>query len=83
VFLMGGCGMGKSALDISILDEVKKAWAKSGRNVIAARSTTTETEQRTPLRYACLRDFVGIPVIVYFALSFYSTLPTVLSARCF
>jgi len=49
VFLMGECGMGKSALGVSILDEVKKAWAKSGRNIIAARSTTTETEQRIPL----------------------------------
>ncbi|CAB9510670.1 cyclase type 10 [Seminavis robusta] len=49
VFLMGECGMGKSALGISILEEVKKAWAKSGRKVIAARSTTTETEQRIPL----------------------------------
>lgn len=50
VFLMGECGMGKSALGISILDEVKKEWAKSGHKVIAARSTTTETEQRIPLR---------------------------------
>lgn len=50
VFLMGECGMGKSALGISILDEVKKEWAKTGHKVIAARSTTTETEQRIPLR---------------------------------
>jgi Adenylate and Guanylate cyclase catalytic domain len=65
VFLMGECGMGKSALGISILDEVKKAWAKSGRKVIAARSTTTETEQRIPLRYACLHDEGGIAAPVY------------------
>lgn len=51
VFLMGECGMGKSALGVSIIEEVKKSWSKSGHKVVAARSTTTETEQRIPLRY--------------------------------
>ncbi len=50
VFLMGELGMGKSALALSVITDVKKL-AEDKRSIIAtARSTSTETEQRIPLR---------------------------------
>jgi len=52
IFVMGESGMGKSALAISLLDDIKKIQAEkeSVINVASARSTSTETEQRIPLR---------------------------------
>jgi chromosomal replication initiation ATPase DnaA len=50
VFLMGELGMGKSALALSVMEDIKKL-AEDKHSVIAtARSTSTETEQRIPLR---------------------------------
>lgn len=50
IFLTGESGMGKSALAVTILDELKKTFTDGGEVVITARSTSTETEQRIPLR---------------------------------
>jgi len=50
VFLMGELGMGKSALAISVMDSIT-ILAESKKAIIAtARSSSTETEQRIPLR---------------------------------
>jgi chromosomal replication initiation ATPase DnaA len=50
VFLMGELGMGKSALALSVIVDVQKL-AEDSKSIIAtARSTSTETEQRIPLR---------------------------------
>jgi hypothetical protein len=53
VFLMAESGMGKSALGVEAIEQVKKREALSeehSRTVLAARSNSTETEQRIPLR---------------------------------
>jgi Adenylate and Guanylate cyclase catalytic domain len=49
IFLTGESGMGKSALAITILDEVKKGFAEERAVIVTARSSSTETEQRIPL----------------------------------
>ena len=50
-FIIGDAGMGKTALGLSISDEMKKYTAFTKKRFIFARSTSTETEQRIPLRY--------------------------------
>jgi len=53
VFLMGESGMGKSALAISAVDDVRKKNAEDSdgcNTIVTARSTSTETQQRIPLR---------------------------------
>jgi chromosomal replication initiation ATPase DnaA len=50
IFLTGESGIGKSALAVSIMDELKKKSTEEGTVIIAARSTSTETEQKIPLR---------------------------------
>ena len=51
VFLMGESGMGKTALALAVLDDIKKAPIGKTKMIVTARSTSTETEQRIPLRY--------------------------------
>lgn len=53
VFLMGESGMGKTALAVSVADEIKASSEISdmAKTVVCARSTSNETEQRIPLRY--------------------------------
>jgi hypothetical protein len=53
VFLMGESGMGKTALALSVIDDIRKTATVNDKTVVAARSTSTETEQRIPLRYVC------------------------------
>lgn len=54
VYLMGESGMGKSALGSSVIDDMKKNFAVdegyTNKTIVSARSTSTETEQRIPLR---------------------------------
>lgn len=53
VFLMGESGMGKSALATSVVEDLKEvnfSKKESKKIIIAARSTSNETEQRIPLR---------------------------------
>jgi predicted ribonuclease YlaK len=50
IFLTGESGMGKSALAMNIMDEMKKKSVDENRIIVTARSTSTETEQRIPLR---------------------------------
>lgn len=50
IFLTGESGMGKTALAITILEELKKNFAEEKSIIVTARSTSTETEQRIPLR---------------------------------
>jgi Adenylate and Guanylate cyclase catalytic domain len=50
IFLTGESGMGKSALAVTILDELKRGFAEEKAIIITARSSSTETEQRIPLR---------------------------------
>jgi hypothetical protein len=56
VFLMGESGMGKTALALSVIDDIRKTATVNDKTVVAARSTSTETEQRIPLRYVCRCD---------------------------
>lgn len=49
VFLMGELGMGKSVLALSVIDELKK-FGDNDKMVATARSSSTEMEQRIPLR---------------------------------
>ena len=52
VFLMGESGTGKSALCLDIIEDIRKGQPEDDSKIIvAARSTSTETEQRIPLRY--------------------------------
>lgn len=53
VFLMGESGMGKSALALAAIEEIRES-SEEGTTVIQARSTSTETEQRIPLRCVVL-----------------------------
>lgn len=50
VFLMGESGMGKTALALSVIDDIRKASVEADKTVVSARSTSTETEQKIPLR---------------------------------
>lgn len=50
IFLTGESGMGKSALAVTILDEMKKVFVDEQPVIVTARSSSTETEQRIPLR---------------------------------
>ena len=50
VFLMGESGMGKSALANSACSDIKKLPIGKTKVIVTARSTSTETEQRIPLR---------------------------------
>lgn len=52
IFLTGESGMGKSALALNVMEELKRSITDSNKKVIVtARSTSTETEHRIPLRY--------------------------------
>lgn len=53
IFLMGESGMGKSALAVSAVDDIRKKNVTefdSCNTIVTARSTSTETQQRIPLR---------------------------------
>jgi hypothetical protein len=52
VFLMAESGMGKSALGLAVADEIQKRgnMTGSGKTILTTRSTSSETEQRVPLR---------------------------------
>lgn len=53
VFLIGESGMGKSAIASSVIEDIKEVnFSKKEvkKTIIAARSTSNETEQRIPLR---------------------------------
>ena len=50
IFLTGESGMGKSALAATVLDEMKTAFVDEDSIILTARSSSTETEQRIPLR---------------------------------
>jgi chromosomal replication initiation ATPase DnaA len=51
IFLTGESGMGKSMLALNIMEEMKKKSVNENDDIIVtARSTSTETEQRIPLR---------------------------------
>jgi Adenylate and Guanylate cyclase catalytic domain len=55
IFLLGESGMGISYLSREVVDEIKKMNSMSSdqsKIVISARSSSTETTQRIPLRYA-------------------------------
>ena len=49
-FLSGESGSGKSRLAGNILEEMKKKGIEENRTIITAKSSSTETEQRIPLR---------------------------------
>ena len=49
-FLSGESGSGKSSLALTVLEELRKKSTDEGRTIITARSSSTETEQRIPLR---------------------------------
>ena len=49
-FIIGEAGMGKTALGLTIADEMKKSAALLKKRCIFSRSSTTKTEQRIPLR---------------------------------
>ena len=50
-FLSGESGSGKSRLVGNVLEELKKKGSDEKRIIVTARSSSTETEQRIPLRY--------------------------------
>ena len=50
VFLMGESGMGKTALALSVIDDIRKIALDQDKIIVAARSTSSETEQKIPLR---------------------------------
>jgi AAA ATPase domain/Adenylate and Guanylate cyclase catalytic domain len=49
IFLTGESGMGKSALALNVIEDLKKNCADSSKAIVTARSTSTETEHRIPL----------------------------------
>ena len=49
-FLSGESGSGKSRLAVNVLEELKKKGTDEKKTIITARSSSTETEQRIPLR---------------------------------
>jgi chromosomal replication initiation ATPase DnaA len=51
IFLTGESGMGKSALAVNVMEDMKKQAVDEKKIIITSRSTSTETEQRIPLRY--------------------------------
>lgn len=50
IFLMGESGMGKSALVHEIMAQIKADSIDSARTIVTTKSTSTETDQRVPLR---------------------------------
>lgn len=50
VFLMGESGVGKSALANIAIEEIKRISLNQSKITVSAKSTSTETEQRIPLR---------------------------------
>lgn len=50
IFLTGESGMGKSALAIHVMDSMKKESIDDKTTIAMARSNSTETEHRIPLR---------------------------------
>ena len=50
IFLTGDSGFGKTALAQNVLEEIKKSGTDYDKTIATARSTSTETEQRIPLR---------------------------------
>lgn len=55
VFLMADSGMGKTALATSVVEDIRNlCHDESSKKVVSARSMSTETEQRIPLRYVSL-----------------------------
>lgn len=58
IFLTGESGMGKSALAMNITEVLKKKSLDEHNVIITARSTSTETEQRIPLRYVIAQEIV-------------------------
>jgi Cdc6-like AAA superfamily ATPase len=71
VFVIGESGSGKSALATSVVDEIKEVNAtkkETKKTIIAARSTSNETEQRIPLR--CVHEFFSkLPAVIHSPLS--------------
>jgi class 3 adenylate cyclase len=51
LFLFGESGMGKSYLGRVSVEEIKKRCSDISKTIVSARSTSTETAQRIPLRY--------------------------------
>jgi adenylate cyclase len=51
VFLMGESGMGKSALARSVVEQIRVQTTEMKKTIVTARSTSTETDQKIPLRY--------------------------------
>jgi hypothetical protein len=51
IFLFGESGMGKSFLGRVAVEEIKKRCSDVSKTVVSARSSSTETAQRIPLRY--------------------------------
>ena len=52
IFLMAESGMGKSSLALAVAEDIQKRghMSGSGRTILTTRSTSSETEQRVPLR---------------------------------
>ena len=50
IFLMGESGMGKTALASVAIDQIKRKCSVESKLIISAKATSTETEQRNPLR---------------------------------
>jgi chromosomal replication initiation ATPase DnaA len=51
IFLTGESGMGKTALALNVMEDMRKNFTDGSEVIITARSTSTETEHRIPLRY--------------------------------
>lgn len=49
IFLMGECGIGKTALAVAAIGDIKKRCVELDKKVFSARSRTSESEQRMPL----------------------------------
>jgi hypothetical protein len=54
--LIGEAGMGKTALGVAVVDEIKLECLKRRKKVVATISTSTESEQRIPLWYVSCGD---------------------------
>jgi hypothetical protein len=85
VFLMGESGVGKSALAAAVVEEIRKGnSANEGKKIIvAARSTSDETQQRIPLRYGAASFHLSVCVrlfMVFSPPSFHTAVPF---AKCF
>jgi ABC-type glutathione transport system ATPase component len=58
IFLMGESGMGKSALAREVLDQMRTQSSDMKKTMVTSRSTSTETEQKIPLRYVILDSYL-------------------------